>query len=121
MQYQSLVYHGQKIGRTIGFPTLNLDPKVLKNINHGVYQAEVYLHNQPYKGVLFLGPKKTFAEVETVLEIFLLDFSKEIYGEIVSFELKKYIRPPIKFASLDHLKKQLSRDVLAAWPQTNLD
>lgn len=117
MIYSSLVTKGQQLGRTIGFPTLNLDPKILPNTQKlGVYQATVTWNNKEHRGVLFFGPKKTFDEIVNVLEINLLDFDQEIYGETISFSLGKFIRPPVKFATLDELKKQIARDIKLAWP-----
>ncbi len=117
MIYTSLVNKGEQLGRTIGFPTLNLDPAVLPSDQKlGVYQSTVTWNNKEHQGVLFFGPKKTFDEVINVLEINLLDFDQEIYGHEVTFSLGKFIRPPVKFASLDELKKQIARDVKLAWP-----
>jgi riboflavin kinase/FMN adenylyltransferase len=117
MTYSSIVTKGQQLGRTIGFPTLNLDPKILPTDQKlGVYQAFVTWNNQEYKGILFFGPKKTFDEVINVLEINLLDFNSEIYGETVSFSLGKFIRPPAKFSSITQLEKQIAKDITLAWP-----
>lgn len=117
MTYTSTVQKGQQLGREIGFPTLNLDPNILPNTQKlGVYQATVAWNEKEYKGVLFFGPKKTFEEITNVLEINLLNFNQEIYGQTVSFSLGKFIRPVIKFSSLDELKKQIVRDVKLAWP-----
>lgn len=117
MIYTSTVQKGQQLGRQISFPTLNLDPNTLpKTQKLGIYQSVVTWKNKEYKGVLFFGPKKTFDEVVNVLEINLLDFSQEIYGETVSFTLSKFIRPPAKFSSLEELKKQIAKDVALAWP-----
>lgn len=116
-KYTSIVNQGQQLGRTLGFPTLNLDPQVLPfNQKPGVYQAHLTCQGREYRGVLFFGPKKTLAEVETVLEIYVLDFNQEVYGETISFSLGKFIRPPVKFSSIAELKKQISQDVAAAWP-----
>lgn len=117
MLYSSKVLKGEQLGRQIGFPTLNLDPNILpKTQKLGIYQSVVTWKGKEYKGVLFFGPKKTFDEVINVLEINLLDFNQEIYGETVTFTLGKFIRPPAKFSSLEELEKQIARDVVLAWP-----
>jgi len=117
MIYTSIIRKGQQLGRQISFPTLNLDPNILPNTQKlGVYQATVVVNKKEYKAVLFFGPKKTFEEVTNVLEINLLDFDQEIYGQSVSFTLGKFIRPVIKFSSLEELKKQIARDIKLAWP-----
>lgn len=115
MTYQSSVFSGAKLGRTIGFPTLNLDPQVLPpDLATGVYTAEVTHRGKKYRGLLFFGPKKTFDEVKNSLEIYLIDFTGEIYGQTVSFQIGKWIRPARKFGSIEELKRQLQLDLKSA-------
>jgi FAD synthase len=111
--YHSTVHHGDKKGRTISFPTVNLDPGVWP-VDHqpGVYAAEVTIANHSFKGALYYGPRTTQSETHHVLEIFLLNFSQEIYGETISFRLHKFIRPVLHFNSFEELKAQIATDVL---------
>ena len=113
--YESVVLSGDRIGRTLGFPTANLDAGVLKDIKkEGVYAAEVHLGSQIYRGALYLGPRIVLGETTRVLEIHLLGFNREIYGETLRFRLGKFIRPPMDFPSREALIKQLQADVAAA-------
>jgi len=112
--YQSTVFHGDKSGRTINFPTINLDPLVIpQDTKPGVYASLVEIAASEYKGALYFGPRLVKGETHNVLEIFILDFDKEVYGQTVSFCLEKFIRPVLDFASLDELKQQLQKDIEA--------
>lgn len=109
--YEGTVDEGKKLGRTIGFPTLNLDPSLLPlTTPTGVYAALVKYRNREYKGALYYGPRLVLGEKKNVLEIYLLDFNQDIYGEKLRFVLKKFLRSPQPFADLDSLKKQLLQD-----------
>lgn len=114
MWYESKVFKGNKQGRTIGFPTLNLNPFVLpKEQKEGVYASLVKHDGNTYKGALFLGPRIMLNETKQVLEIYLFDFSKEIYDQTVQFQILDYIREVQNFASLDELKSQIKKDIMA--------
>ncbi len=110
--FTSTVFHGDKEGRTIGFPTLNLDSAVFpQEAQAGVYAATVVIRKKHYQGALYFGPRTVHGEEKNVLEIFVLDFAAEVYGETVSFQLIKFIRPVIHFSSLEQLQTQLKQDV----------
>ena len=114
MWYSATVQHGDKYGRTLGFPTANLDAAALSHIEkEGVYVCRVRLGKQFYRGALYLGPRIVLRETKRVLEIHILDFDQEIYGETLSFQLGPFIRPPMDFENIDDLKAQFSRDVAA--------
>jgi riboflavin kinase/FMN adenylyltransferase len=99
------------LGRTIGFPTLNLDVSVLSNdLKEGVYASTLQIHGKSYKGMLYLGPRLVVGETKTVLEIHVFDFDQEIYGDEVEFEIGKYIRGIANFSSMEEMKKQLQND-----------
>lgn len=109
-----LVFHGDKVGRTIGFPTLNLDPTIMDHsVTQGVWAAEVQIREEMYAGALYFGPRTIQNETKDVLEIYVLNFNQEIYGEKVIFVLKKNIRPVLHFTSLEALKNQLQLDISA--------
>lgn len=113
-QFHSTIAHGDQLGRTIGFPTLNLDPTCLTtSIQPGVWQAQVTIKGDVYMGALYFGPRTIKNETAQVLEIYLLDFDEEVYGEQASFSLVSFVRPVLHFASLAQLQKQLAADVLA--------
>lgn len=111
MLYTGTVLEGDKLGRTIGFPTINLDPNILDNsLQTGVYAATVVVAGIPYQGALYFGPRLIKGEQKNVLEIFILDFSQAIYGQPVQFSLHSFIRPPLDFASFAELQAQLQKD-----------
>lgn len=112
--YQSKVFPGKKVGRTIGFPTLNLDPRLLPTgMKEGVYASRVRLGQTSYRGALYWGPRRVFQEEQRVLEIYVLNFSAEVYGQTVSFTVEEFIRGVKDFNSLPALQAQLEADVAA--------
>ena len=100
------VIGGQQIGRTMGFPTANLsvdEPlKVLPG--DGVYAVRVRLHGMAYRGMLSIGNRPTAVEVH------LLGFSGDVYGEALEVEFIRHLRNNRRFDSLDALREQLERD-----------
>jgi riboflavin kinase/FMN adenylyltransferase len=112
--FSSTVLHGDKSGRQIGFPTINLDPKAMPlGSEEGVYASEVRVADKIYVGALYFGPRSVKNEVFNVLEIHILNFSQEIYGQTVSFKVGTFIRPVIHFTKLSELKTQLAEDIAA--------
>lgn len=107
------VVHGEARGRTIGFPTANIqvsDPYVIPA--NGVYAVEALVGSKVYGGVMNIGVKPTFeAELaEPTLEVHLFDFAQEIYGEEVEVSLLAYIRQERKFSSVQELIAQIASD-----------
>ena len=110
--YKSIVYKGDQLGRTIGFPTLNLDVNILpKDLKEGIYACHVTIDNTDYLGALYFGPRLVVGETKNVLEIHVLDFDKEIYGQEVEFEIGRFVRQISNFSSMQEMKKQLKKDV----------
>lgn len=108
------VMHGDKTGRTLGFPTVNFNSTLVDDIKQdGVYAAAVRVHATTVLGALYIGPRITLGESRRVLEIHLLDFSGDLYGQELQFAIGQFIRPPMDFDSVDALKAQLANDVLA--------
>lgn len=113
-QYRGKVQTGEKAGRSIGFPTVNLLPSIVpQSLRQGVYAARVEYKNKKYMGALYFGPRLVKKETKAVLEIYIIDFNKEIYGEEISFEIVKFIRGIRDFDSMDLLKKQITIDIAA--------
>jgi len=99
----------------MGFPTINLaDPGILAGHKDGVYAATVSIENENHLGLLYKGPRLILGETETILEIYLLDFEREIYGQTVSFRLLNFIRGVMDFSDTEAYKKQLKKDVQGA-------
>ncbi|MBI4991235.1 riboflavin kinase [Candidatus Gottesmanbacteria bacterium] len=109
--FKAKVIQGKRIAHTLGFPTINLDnPTVLHGQKEGVYACLVKLDTKIYKGVLYYGPRLILGEIEKILEIFVFDFEKEIYGETVSFQTLDFIRGVQNFPNFNAFKKQLVLD-----------
>lgn len=115
------VIHGQKIGRTIGFPTLNIDFSKDKLLpKEGVYFGKLIRKNETLFAIANIGSKPTFSEEKTLLEVHVLDFSEEIYGETVSFVPLEKIRDIFGFKSKEELRNQLTKDKEKAFELMNL-
>jgi len=116
------VVTGQKLGRTIGFPTANIQlPKDKFLPRHGVYAVEVIIHNQtpdtdPIQqlGVMNIGNRPTVNGIDTRVEVHCLNWSGDLYGKILEIQLVKFLRPEQKFPSLEALKNQIQLDCTAA-------
>ena len=109
------VAHGDKRGRSIGFPTANL--KLERQISpvSGVFAVELFgLDREPVQGVANVGRRPTVAGLENRLEVHLFDFDQDIYGRHVQVDLLHKIRDEQRFDSLDALIGQIGRDVVAA-------
>ena len=119
--YKSIVFKGGQLGRTIGFPTLNLDPHVLgKPYKEGVYASLVEYAGQEYVGMLYLGPRLVLGETKQELEINVFDFDEEIYGQEIMFAIGEYIRSIANFTSFEEMKMQLEKDKKAVKSIINL-
>lgn len=106
------VAHGDKRGRTIGFPTANLFLHRRSTPVQGVFAVELYgLDTEPLYGVANVGTRPTVDGTRSLLEVHLFDFSADIYGRQVAVDFMHKIRAEKKFASFDELKLQIQRDV----------
>ncbi len=104
------IKRGSRIGQKIGYPTVNFNVGQFgKLYRQGVYKCTVYVDKKPNNAMLYFGPK--MSKKGHVLEVHILNFSKKIYGEYVSFEVGKRIRGPEKFGSLEELKRQIKKDL----------
>lgn len=109
------VMHGHRIGRTLGFPTVNLLPSKEKLLPpFGVYFSRVCTPRGEYAGISNVGRKPTVGGGEQVgVETFLYDFQGDLYGREIRVCLQEFRRPERKFESLEALKEQLGRDIRA--------
>ena len=105
------VAHGDKLGRTIGFPTANISIHRKLSPILGVYSVLVKLKSQTYNGVCNVGKRPTLGGKKTLLEVFIFDFNEEIYGEYATVIFKQKCREEKKFESFDELKTQIKKDV----------
>lgn len=106
------VVQGQQIGRTIGFPTANLLVPPEKLIpRFGVYCVKANLENgQIIPGVMNIGCRPTVDGDKPTLEVHLLDWKGDLYGQTLTVSLEKFLRPEQKFSSLEALKSQIEQD-----------
>jgi riboflavin kinase/FMN adenylyltransferase len=110
--YNLEVVHGEKIGRTIGFPTLNqLFPDNFCVPRFGVYASETCIENRWLPSVTNVGRRPSFACDELRSETHIPGFNGCLYGKIVGVRLLRYLRAEMLFDGLQALKKQLSADV----------
>ena len=107
------VVKGQQLGRKIGFRTANLIyPPELIDLPFGVYSVIVHYEGRQHKGITNFGIRPTVSNNrQCSLETHILDFDKDIYGENISVEFLKMIRPEKKFDSIEKLKKQIYLDI----------
>jgi FAD synthase len=105
-----IVVKGTLIGKKIGFPTINIEYDRI-DLPFGVYMSKVITPDGEYYGAMHYGPKETLGIHEPSLEIYLLDFSGDLYGRSVRVEVIEKIRDVRAFDSLESLKKQLRLDV----------
>ena len=112
---QGLVAHGDQRGRTIGFPTANLNYAREKVIPAGgIYACWAYVGKEKFQAAVNIGTNPTFTPDKQTLsvEAFLLDFDREIYGEEVRLEFVARLREELKFESVDALIAEIGRDVM---------
>lgn len=108
-----IVSKGNQLGRTIGFPTANIEIEKIKIIPHkGVYAVEVTLENlSTYIGMLNIGVRPTLGNENLLsIEVNIFDFDENIYDQTISIRIRERIRDELKFNSLDELKLQLQKD-----------
>ncbi|ASG02913.1 bifunctional riboflavin kinase/FAD synthetase [Vibrio anguillarum] len=109
------VSHGQKLGRTIGFPTANIPLKRCVSPVSGVYVVNVYgLDNSPIGGIANIGNRPTVNGVRQQLEVHLFDFHANLYGKQLEVALLHKLRDEKKFESFGALKQQIELDADAA-------
>lgn len=106
------VRHGDKMGRQLGFPTANLVFHKELLPAFGVYKTRVTVEGKSFRSVTNIGIKPTFTDENPIVETYILEgFSEEIYGKRLELDLLDYIRPEIRFSSLEELKAQIGKDV----------
>jgi riboflavin kinase / FMN adenylyltransferase len=111
---RGVVGTGARRGRTIGFPTANLDRVETLLPGDGVYAVAVDAPTGRYAGAAHIGPNATFDEDARKLEVYLLDFDGDLYGKPLSVEFVARVRGTQRFAGVDQLVQQMKRDVAEA-------
>ena len=110
------VIHGDQRGRTIGFPTANLQLEDILHPAHGVYAVRARDEESDvwWSGVANFGRRPTVNDRGPLLEVNLFDVSPDLYGRKLRVQFIDFIRPEMKFSGLDELKAQIARDADAA-------
>ncbi len=114
--FEGKVVEGDKIGRTIGFPTANLnytnEDKI--RLGEGVYAVYVDVNGERKKGMLSVGKRPTFNDISEKVEVNIFDFDKTIYGSVIKITVEAFLRQQEKYNSIDALKNQIALDKINA-------
>ena len=108
------VFHGDKRGREIGFPTANVSLKRKVSPITGVYAVQIKTIDGSYYGVANIGSRPTVSGTIAQLEVHIFDFSKNLYGQHIEVIILKKLRSEVKFESIDALTKQIDADTKQA-------
>jgi riboflavin kinase/FMN adenylyltransferase len=112
---QGKVQHGDKLGRTIGFPTANIAIGRYLRPRYGIYAVRGLLPDgRILHGAANLGVRPTFDPPKELLEAYFFDFSESLYDQTIEVELIAYLRPEAKFDGLEALTAQMDRDCAEA-------
>ena len=107
------VAHGDKLGRTLGFPTANICLHRKVTPLKGIFAVEVFgLETEPLAGAANIGTRPTVGGTRTLLEVHLLDFNADIYGVYVQVNFLRKFRDEKRFDSLDDLRRWIEKDVM---------
>jgi riboflavin kinase/FMN adenylyltransferase len=108
---EGVVQQGRQLGRTIGFPTANVELGDYVRPRLGIYATRTRLPDgRKVDGVSSIGVNPTVGEVEARLEVFLFDFDGDLYGQTIETELIAYLRPEQKFANVELMVEQIRAD-----------
>lgn len=118
---EGIVIHGQALGRTLGFPTINLGNVAEEAAlpRPGVYLGVVSIYEdegtaEQYNAIISAGYRPVVQGEEYLIEAYLIDFSKDVYDRKVSIDFLKYIREELHFDGLEQLVEQMKKDELIA-------
>jgi riboflavin kinase / FMN adenylyltransferase len=105
------VIHGHHRGKGLGFPTANLKPEVKLHPHEGVYAVYCRVGEEIYRGVMNIGYNPTFKDRRVSYEVHILDFNRDIYGQMIRVYLVERLRPEMAFSDVEALKVQIAKDV----------
>lgn len=110
--FEGIVVQGDQLGRTLGYPTANLqytdDDKI--HLGHGVYAVYAEVEGIPKKGMMSIGTRPTLNKTEEKVEVNLFDFDRIIYGKTMKVTVEHFLRGQEKYPSLDAMVQQLHSD-----------
>jgi len=105
------IAHGKKLGRELGYPTINIKMGDKTLIVKGIFAVQVKgIDNRPLQGVASIGTRPTVNGIDTILEVYILDFNRDVYGYRVVVEFLHKIRNEEKFDSLEELSAHIAQD-----------
>lgn len=107
------IIHAKGLGKKMGYPTANL--KLIDNFvipRYGVYDTDIIINGERFRASTNIGTNPTVEHDGIKIEAHILDFNRDIYGEIVELELLDFVRPELKFDSIEELFEQIAKDVL---------
>ena len=106
------VIAGDGRGAKLGFPTANIDIDPQHAIPaDGIYVTRAYIDGKTYKSVTNIGTRPTFDGGSRTVEVYIIDFKGNLYGQDLKIDILKRLRKEKRFASIEGLKKQMARDV----------
>ena len=116
--FEGKVIKGNQLGRTIGYPTANVEVEDAEKLipGNGVYAVQLQIDNgvQRYHGMMNIGTRPTIGGIRQTIEVNIFDFQNDIYGCTLKVYLVAYLRVEVKFDGLDMLKEQLAKDEVNA-------
>ncbi len=108
---EGVVQHGDKVGRTLGYPTANIDMGSYQRPRYGVYAVTGMLADgRVLHGAANVGIRPQFDPPKELLEAYFFDFDGDLYGQRIAVAFHAFLRPEARFDSLDALKEQMQRD-----------
>ncbi|MBR2614651.1 MAG: riboflavin biosynthesis protein RibF [Clostridia bacterium] len=108
----STVKEGRKVGKTLGFPTVNLKVSSKKVIiKKGVYKGKVFINGIEYKTIINYGTAPTFGVKKNMVEAYILGFNGDLYGKKLTIYFEDFLREIKKFKTKEDLIKQLNKDI----------
>jgi riboflavin kinase/FMN adenylyltransferase len=111
---EGVVIAGRQLGRTLGVPTANIALSSANRLAHGVYAVRARVEGRRFGGVASFGTRPTVDDGAPLLEVFVFDFSDDLYGKTMEVAFEAYLRPELKFESLEALKARMEQDVAEA-------
>jgi len=115
LRIEGEIVHGKHLGRTIDFPTANLLPDSKQEFEQkGVYAAWFYADGEKHGCMVNIGHHPTVPDGPATIEAHIFDYGGDLYGKRAAIETVAFLRPEVKFASVELLKAQLERDRIEA-------
>lgn len=112
---EGTVVAGKEIGRTLGYPTANIQPAEKQIVpGRGVYAVETRLEGRKWPGVANIGTRPTVGGQKSSVEVYIMDFSGNIYGRLVEVDFLHRLRDEVEFPDAEALKQQIGADIRQA-------